>query len=96
MSDTNLLDYRVDRLEAIVEKLAENTEILIRIEANHAENSRVLNDIKGRVDYHGKTLDAWSRELESYKTTLNMHSWLFRSIGLLIAAALVTKFFSLW
>ena len=67
----HLVDHRLDKLESIVEKLAENQTILTRIELNGQENSRALAECKSRLDRHGATLDIVTVDVQAAKTLLD-------------------------
>lgn len=91
--DSNLLSYRVGRLEEMMQKVIENQAILTRMEVAYIDTARTLTELKQRLDAHGKVLDAIVVEQATIKANQSIQSWGLKIIvGTLLTAAVSAAF----
>lgn len=98
MTDPNspeLLNYRIGILEEAIKGVIENQNLIIKLQAENQMTSAAILKLQERQDMQGKVMDGWARELENHKTTLDMHTWIFRFLFGAAAGFVITKILGL-
>lgn len=91
----DLINYRLDKLEESIRKLAENQEILVRIELQSIESNKAIQELFRQSSECVEWREDKATEITTLSTKVGFHSAILSGLGAIVALLLLTKVFDL-